>query len=49
MKQLLAEWKIFLGESIKIIIDAEEEGKKVGGKEKICPAPTQDLMLNTAN
>ena len=49
MKKLITEWRKYLQESLKIVIDAEEAGKEVGGKEKICPAPTQDLMLNTAN
>ena len=49
MRELMNEWRNYLHEAIKIVIDAEEAGKKAGGKEKLCPAPTQDLMLNTAN
>ena len=49
MRSLIKEWRSYLKESLSIIVNAEEAGEKVGGKEKLCPAPTQDLMLNTAN
>jgi hypothetical protein len=41
MKKLMMEWRKFLHEEMKIVVDAV--------KEYICPPATQDLKLNTKN
>ena len=41
MKKLMENWRRFLSEEIKVVIDA--------AKEYICPPATQDLKLNTKN
>ena len=41
MKDLMVEWRKFLQEEMKVIINA--------AKEYVCPPATQDLKLNTKN